>query len=422
LVYAEQLERKRHLLSELLRASLGHDAPVVEPVIGMRPDSTGWPWGFRHKASFVFGETRDRRSSVIGHFAARSNDIIPIVECPVHAGRANHIAFALHDHLSRARITAAGSALHGVLRHLIVRTTRDEREAVAMLVVTRNDKTLRKPIRAFLDTEAAPDGFYLNVHDRADSYMVGRETLRLAGRSHVKETIGGLSFLVSPTAFFQTNVEAAQVLLDLALEDVPRDGSLRVLDLFAGSGLFTLPLVAQGHRVVSIEENSQAVRDAQSNLRLNRLPAENVRFLASRVEDSLRHLQRDAFDLVVLDPPRQGCPAEVIDMIFSGARPARVVYVSCNPDALALDLPAIVDAGYTIERVQPVDMFPHTVHIETVVRLQRTATDAGLRRTDAVSASRSFSPRRRGSEPGRRGSATHSQRPRREQTPTARVP
>ena len=113
-----------------------------------------------------------------------------------------------------------------------------------MLVVASNHKALRTPVRAFLESAEAPDGFFLNIHDRPDAYMVGRETIRLAGRSHVREDMLGTSFLISPTAFFQTNIRAARVLLELVLEHAA--GAGRVLDLYSGSGLFALPLARRG--------------------------------------------------------------------------------------------------------------------------------------------------------------------------------
>lgn len=239
-----------------------------------------------------------------------------------------------------------------------------------MLVVTRNDKSLRRPIRAFLETEEAPDGFYLNIHDRPGPYMVGSETMRLRGRSHVREMVGGVSFLVSPTAFFQTNVEAAERLVELVLEATPAQTE-DVLDLYAGSGLFTLPVAKRGHEVTAVEESGVAIRDAEANIRLNRLSATAIRLHASTVEAALARLRRERFDVVILDPPRSGCPPAVVQTLFGQMRPSRVLYISCNPEALAGELPAIVTHGYRIARVQPVDMFPHTTHIETFVVLDR---------------------------------------------------
>jgi 23S rRNA (uracil1939-C5)-methyltransferase len=370
LSYQEQLARKHARLAGFLQSALGSRSPAAEAVIGMRVDASGAPWGFRHKAAFVFGEAPDRRGSTIGHYAAHSRRVVPIVECPVHADRANRLAFALHDHLARAHVPAAGPTLRGVLRHLIVRTTRDNREAVAMLVVTRNDRSLRTPIRAFLGTEDAADGFYLNIHDRPGPYMVGRETISLRGRSHVRESIAGVSFLVSPTTFFQTNVEAAERLVGLVLEETPED-AVRVLDLYSGSGLFTLPLAKRGHEVTSVEENATAVRDAEANIRLNRLSTSNVRLHLATVEAALPRYRHEVIDHVILDPPRSGCPPVVIDTLFAQMRPSRVLYVSCSPDALVAEMPAILRHGYRISRVQPVDMFPHTTHLETFVVLDR---------------------------------------------------
>ena len=287
----------------------------------------------------------------------------------MHSARGNRIAFALRDRLARAGITAAGPSLAGLLRHLIIRTTRDDREAVAMLVVTRNDKSLRRPVRALLDSEERPDGFFINVNDSPGPFMIGPKTVRIEGRSHVRETVGGLSYLISPAAFFQTNARAAAVLQRCVTEGV--SGAERVLDLYCGSGLFSLPLAAAGARVTGIDENRQAIRDAEMNVRLNRIPGGRVRFLSARVEDGLASAARQAWDAVILDPPRQGCPKPILSAVFQGIAPSRAVYVSCNPDMLAAELAAILSAGYSAERIEAIDMFPHTDHIETVVRLIR---------------------------------------------------
>lgn len=377
--YADQLVRKQSALSGLLRQTLGPDAPPVRPVIGMPTGEDGHPWGFRQKASFSFGQDAGKNSFVIGHIAEHSRQVVPVTECPVHAPRANALAFSLAAHLRRARIPAAGPRLDGILRHVVIRTTRDEREAVVLLVVTRNDKRLRAPIRAFLDGPDAPSGFLLNVHDRPGPYMVGRETLTIAGRSAVKETALHAPYLVSPASFFQTNIDAARVLVDLVTAGVGSGAPQRVLDLYSGSGLFALPLAAAGHRVTAVEEHPQSVEDAHLNLRLSDAHGGRVRIVRSRVEDALRRLERDGADVVVLDPPRQGCPPAVIDGIFNGLAPARAIYVSCNPARLASELPMILDAGYAVEEVQPVDMFPHTPHIETVVVLRRTSATRARR-------------------------------------------
>jgi len=364
-VYAEQLLQKQARLARLL----GMPVPPVIP--SPREDR------FRTKVAFVFGPEGQGRGLVMGHYARGSRQIVRVDECPVHSDRGNRIAFALRDRLIRARIYGAGAQRNGLVRHLIVRTTEDDRQAVAMLVVTRNDKALRTPIRGLLASADRPDGFFININDRPGPYMVGSETIKIDGHSHVKQDgIVETSFLVSPTAFFQTNVGAAreivtQVLAGIATLDTPNGLSPRVLDLYSGSGLFALPLVKAGARVTAVEENRQAMKDAEANIRLNRIPGGLLRLITSSVEDALPRVARESWDAVVLDPPRQGSPPEVLDAVFSGIAPRRAVYVSCNPEALAMELPVILKAGYGVTGIQPIDMFPHTDHIETVVTLSR---------------------------------------------------
>jgi 23S rRNA (uracil1939-C5)-methyltransferase len=349
--YAEQLVRKRAELSRLL----GIDVPPLLP--------SPLESGFRSKVAFVFG------NGVMGHYARGSQRIVPIAECPVHHERGNRIAFALASAFARTASFGATGSLRGLLRHVIVRTTADGREATAMLVVWRNDKALRGPVKRFLAGPDRPEGFFVSIHTKPGPYMVGDESIRIDGRSHVKETIGGVSYLVSPTAFFQTNIGAAATLVALVLEAV--GSSRRVLDLYCGSGLFALPIAKAGATVTAVEENRQAIVDAEANVRLNRISPGRIRFLTARVEDALPRVGKDSWDAVVLDPPRQGCPPAVIAGVFEQIRPAGVVYVSCAPDALAKELPVILKTGYRVTRVQPVDMFPHTDHIETLVSFAR---------------------------------------------------
>jgi 23S rRNA (uracil1939-C5)-methyltransferase len=370
--YPEQLARKQSALDARLRRAVPAGVPEIAPVVGMPVGDDGMPWAFRHKAAFVFAD--GPRGLAMGHYAAGGRTVVPVNECPVHGARANRIAFRLRDELARARVAAAGPRLDGVLRHVIVRTSADERDAVVLLVVTRNDPSLRRPVRALLASTDRPDGFYLNIHERPSPYMVGPTTIRLDGHAHVRERRTGATFLVSPTAFFQTNPTAAASLVDLVLAAAAGDG-LRILDLYAGSGLFSLPLATQGHQVVAVEENRHAVADAHRNLEVNRLAPSAVRFMAARVEDALADLERRAVDLVVLDPPRQGCAPRVIDGVFGRLAPPRAVYVSCDDASLAAELPAILAHGYRLTQVQPVDMFPHTPHVETVAVFDRHARD-----------------------------------------------
>jgi 23S rRNA (uracil1939-C5)-methyltransferase len=246
---------------------------------------------------------------------------------------------------------------------------------MATLVVTSGqDKRVRAASRRALAGAAAPTALHVNVHPHGDPFIFGRETRHLTGPARLREDLGGASFLFSPTSFFQTNVAAAEILVQQVLAAVPT-GAL-VLDLYAGAGLFALPLAKRGHTVVAVEENHTAVADGEASLRLNHVPAARCRFIAKPVETVLgpaRDSRYQDFDVVIFDPPREGCGAAVIERVLGRQAAARVVYVSCEPESLASDLVHITACGYAIDSLQPVDMFPHTPHIETVAVLSRSA-------------------------------------------------
>jgi 23S rRNA (uracil1939-C5)-methyltransferase len=393
IAYPEQLRRKTAALAALLRRTMGEGAPRVAPAIGTEVGPDGMPWGFRQKSAFVFG--RGPEGLVMGHFARGTHDVVPVEECPVHSDRANGIAFALRDALAAAAVPAAGITTEGLARHVVVRTSRDEKEAVAMLVVTRDEPVVRQALDRFLAGPAVPEGLVLNLHDRPGPFLVGRESRRVAGSGHVREDSLGPEFLVSPSSFFQTNVAAAATLVRLVLEALPGETGLRVLDLYSGSGLFALPIALRGHGVTAVEESRKATRDADLSRRRNGVGEDRLKLVCSSVERALPHLRPDDFEAVVLDPPREGCPPEVVREVFGRLRPARAVLVSCNPEALARELPLAVQAGYRVLRVQPVDMFPLTPHVEAVAVLARARPDpAGARPRTPSSRSRTPGSRR----------------------------
>jgi 23S rRNA (uracil1939-C5)-methyltransferase len=366
IAYPEQLRLKTQLVDDLVRA-VAPRAPAARPTLPSTPIDS--PWGYRHKVHFVFGTERGRL--VMGHFVRGSRRVLPVHQCPVHDPRGNQLAFSFGDAFARL----SGDARRGpsrsaqTLRSIAIRVGANTTEMAATLVVKADtDRPVRTATKKAVSSAIQPPtSLHVNIHPRDDGFIFGRETRHISGPARMRESVGGVSFVVSPTAFFQTNIHAAEILVRLVVEAIP-DGA-RVLDLYAGAGLFALPLARRGHTVTAVEENHAAVEDGEASQRLNRIAAERCRFIARPVEAALRSLR--AADAVVLDPPRDGCTAGVIEQLFGTLRPPRAVYVSCNPEALARDLAAILSHGYTILSMQPVDMFPHTAHVETVVVLQR---------------------------------------------------
>jgi len=357
IAYDEQLRIKTARLTQLVRDAVP-SAPAPRPMHAATPLDD--PWRYRQKVHFVFA-LPSRGGLVIGHYARGSRQVVAVDQCPVHDNRGNAIAFALHRQCASAR---AGRTLKSVA----VRVAPSTAETLATVVVTNTgDKALRTATTAVMNGDAAPTSLHINVHPKADAYIFGSDTRRIAGPARIREELAGVSFLISPTAFFQTNVRAAEELVRLVLAAVV-EGST-VLDLYAGAGLFALPLARRGHRVTAVEENRAAVADGIASRELSRIAEDRCRFVASPVERAVR--RRTAIDAVVVDPPREGCSREVLNGVFGVMSPKTGVYVSCNPETLARDLAIIATHGYTIRSIQPVDMFPHTPHIEAVVVLER---------------------------------------------------
>jgi 23S rRNA (uracil1939-C5)-methyltransferase len=370
IAYPEQLRLKTALVDRLVKKAVP-TAPDARPMIAATPLDD--PWHFRNKVHFVFGVAA-RDGLVMGHYARGSRRVMAVHECPVHDERGNVAAFGLFDAYSRI----GGRQGVPTLKSIAIRVSGSSDETMATLVVTdHSDQRLRTATRKALSTSWAPSSFHVNVHPRGDAYIFGPETRRITGTERLRDEVGGATFLMSPTAFFQTNVRAAEILVRLVLDAVPPD--VPVLDLYAGAGLFSLPLARRGHRVTAVEANRTAVGDGEASLRASRIPTGQCEFVAKPVSTFTpafaNRLRRGrpapAVPVVILDPPREGCEAVVLDNVFGDIGPATAVYVSCNPETLARDLARIVRHRYTIGSLQPVDMFPHTPHIETVVTLTR---------------------------------------------------
>jgi 23S rRNA (uracil1939-C5)-methyltransferase len=404
IAYAEQLRLKAALVDRLIRQRIP-DAPAVNPTVGSgnvgadssRPDT---PWGYRQKVHFVFGMSeagsgigdqgpgRDRgadavpqgrrtgrRTLTMGHYARGSRRIVPVRECPVHDERGNAVAFQFAASLRAAGVEAAvptsprrGTTRDaaGTLRSMAVRVALHGTELMTTIVARDDtDKRLRTATRRACTHDGAPTSLHLNLHPRGDRFIFGPDTRTISGHARLRESVAGTSFLISPTAFFQTNVRAAEVLVELVRTAAPPEAL--VLDLYAGAGLFALPLARDGHRVTAVEENRAAVADGEASRRVNRISEERCRFITQPVETALRRLPPS--DVIVLDPPRSGCSPAVLEQLCRHRREATIVYVSCNAEALARDLEALTRSRFRIRSIQPVDMFPHTAHVETVVVL-----------------------------------------------------
>jgi 23S rRNA (uracil1939-C5)-methyltransferase len=369
--YPQQLAQKRDRLVGLLKGLVPADR--VRPTVAATGGDA--PWGLRRKVHFVF--TNQRGQLALAHHARGGRSLVSVRECPVHAPEGNRLAEAMRAALDSSGVRAYPQ---GPLRHIVVRVLRSGAAAIVTLVLTgEGDPRVRRAVGRFLDEEPGRVSVYVNVNDEDTPYIFGRQTRHVAGPKRSVERVNGIDYRISASSFFQTNVDAAERLVEHVLDAAgPVRPDARAVDLYAGAGLFSLQLARAGFRVLAVEENPDAIDDGIASLHDNGIGPSRCRFVRSPVRrvDAWAGRLAGPLDALVLDPPRTGVGAPLLRQIFDRLAPKRVAYVSCDPDSLARDL-AIVGsssrrpAAYGIDWVQPVDMFPETNHIEAVVALTR---------------------------------------------------
>jgi 23S rRNA (uracil1939-C5)-methyltransferase len=361
LPYERQLEIKAEQVDDALRRIGRLDGYALEPMVPAVEQ-----WRYRNKMEYSFG-TGPGGELVCGfHAPGRFDEIVAVDDVLLASERSNAVREQVLAWCRAAGLGAWDRRTHqGFLRNLVVREGRRTGELQVRLVTS--------PGR--LDTEGLAaavecDGlFWTETPDLGESTQGGRTTL-LAGAPKLRERLGELEFSISPEAFFQTNTEMAERLYGAAVELAALRGHERVFDLFSGIGTIALSLAARAREVVGVEIVAPAVADAIENARRNEIT--NARFYAGDIRLAMRELVEQAGrpDVCVIDPPRAGLSQKVVRRIAEAA-PKRIVYVSCNPTTLAPNAAQLTEAGWTLTRVRPVDMFPQTPHIECVALLER---------------------------------------------------
>ena len=358
--YEEELEAKRQRVEDALRRIGGAEIPVEEILGSQAVD------GYRNKCQFpVSPEGR------AGFYRARSHDVVPAADCRLQAEQANAVARAVEAYLREEGVPAYdGRTRRGLLRHIYVRTSREGRALVCLVVngeALPREAALVERIRAACPETA---GVVLNTNDRDTNVVLGERYRTLWGEDTLTDTLCGLRFRLSVPSFYQVNRAQAERLYGKAREFAGLTGRETVLDLYCGAGTITLVMARQAGQAVGAEIVAAAVENAEENARLNGV--DNVRFLLGDAGEAAARLAAEALrpQVVVVDPPRKGLGEEVIAAI-AAMGPERVVYVSCDPGTLGRDLRRFAEAGYRAARAAAVDLFPRTRHVETIMLLQR---------------------------------------------------
>jgi 23S rRNA (uracil1939-C5)-methyltransferase len=362
LPYERQLEVKQAQVDDALRRIGRLDGFVLEPIVPAVEQ-----WRYRNKLEYSFGLDRSDRLVCGFHAPGRWEEIVEVSDCLLASEAGNRAREEVVAWCRAASLEPydrrSGT---GFLRNLVVREGRRTGELQVRLV-TSPGKLNRDSL---VEAAASADGLLWTRVDSVAETTSGGDTELLAGSDRLQEELGGLSLRISGEAFFQTNSEMAERLYALALEYAELTGFERVYDLYCGIGTIGLLMAPRAAELWGLEIVEEAIADAIENARANEI--DNARFFAGDVRLALRELVQEAGrpDVLVVDPPRAGLSQKVVRRIIEAA-PRRVVYVSCNPTTLAPNAAQLVDAGYRLTKVRPVDMFPQTPHVECVAQLER---------------------------------------------------
>ena len=368
--YEAQLAFKtRKVESNLKRIGKFEEIPM-ESIIGMED-----PFHYRNKAQFPFGKNRDGKI-ITGFYAGRTHSIIENTSC--------HLGKEVNEEILE-KILAWMNAFHvepyneatgkGLMRHSLIRCGFRTGEIMVCLVINGRKIPGEEALVDSLKIIPGMTSISLNVNKEKTNVILGREVINLWGRPYIEDYIGEVKYQISPLSFFQVNPVQTERLYGKALEYAGLTGEETVWDLYCGIGTISLFLARKARKVYGVEIIPDAIEDARRNASLNGFA--NTEFYVGKAEEVLpEKYEKEGVraDVIVVDPPRKGCDENLLSTMVK-MQPERIVYVSCDSATLARDLRYLCDNGYELKRVCPADMFPQTVHVETVVLLSQQKPD-----------------------------------------------
>lgn len=366
LTYEKQLEFKKNKVVGNLERIGGFSDISVEKVMGMEN-----PWRYRNKAQFPVG--KDKEGNLItGFYAGRTHSIIPNTNCYLGVEVNEEILNAVLDYMRENHVEPYDEVTgKGLVRHILIRYGFKTKEIMVCIIINGRKIPNAAGLVEKLKDISGMTSITLNVNTKRNNVILGNEILLLWGKDYITDYIGEVKYQISPLSFYQVNPVQTEKLYGTALEYAGLTGKEIVWDLYCGIGTISLFLAQKAQKVYGVEIVPAAIEDARKNAEINGI--DNAEFFVGKAEEVLpaKYKEDGVYaDVIVVDPPRKGCDGALIETMLS-MKPERIVYVSCDSATLARDLKVLCEKEYQVEKVAVCDMFPGSVHVETVVLLGR---------------------------------------------------
>lgn len=362
--YEETLKMKQNAIQSLVNKTLKNKVKVEE-TLGMER-----PYNYRNKAQYPVGLDKEK-NPVIGVFANRTHEIIPIKECLIQNKKSEALAKFVLSFIKKNNISIYNEETRkGLIRHIVTKIGIKTNEIMCIIVI--NGKNIPKEKELVTEIQKNfPEvkTIVKNINTKNTNVIMGKENINLYGDGYIKDKLGDFVFKISPLSFYQVNPIQAEKLYNIAVKEAGISKEDVVFDLYCGIGTISLFMAKYAKKVYGIEIVEDAIKDAKENSKLNNIT--NTEFIAGDVEivlDDLINKKKIIPDIIMVDPPRKGLDNKSVNNILK-ISPKKVVYVSCNPATLIRDL-KILEERYDIKRIKPVDMFPFSKHVECVALLE----------------------------------------------------
>ena len=361
--YADTLNIKREIVQNLVNKTLKNEAKVKE-TIGM--DN---PFYYRNKAQYPVGKDKENKP-VMGVFANRTHEIIPINKCYIQNEQTEEIAKYAFELWNKNNLSIYDEKTRkGLLRHIVTKIGIKTNEIMLILVINGDKfKDEEGFVRNIINKYPNVKTIVKNINTKNTNVILGDKNVKLYGDGYIKDRLGEYIFKISPLSFYQVNPIQAEKLYNIGVQAAKINKNDVVFDLYCGLGTISIFMAKYAKEVYGIEIVDEAVKMAEENASLNKV--ENTKFISGDVEivlDELINIKHIIPDVIMIDPPRKGLDNKSIENIMK-IRPNRFVYISCNPATLVRDL-AKFENMYDVQEIQPVDMFPWTSHVECVAVL-----------------------------------------------------